>query len=74
MRELDVLRHVLQALMHLLALDGGCDLGGDKLQQLLVFFGVAGLLGVALQYQRTDGAFLDLQRHAQPVERCVFLG
>ena len=70
-RELVVLRHVLQAFVHLFAFDGSRHLGGDELQQLLVLVGVAALLGVALQHQRAQRPALRLQGYAQPVQGLV---
>src|SRR5690606_4917739 len=61
-----VARRVLQLLVQLFTLDGGGDLGGNKLQQRLVFFGVMGVPGMTSQRQRADRALVGIERDTEP--------
>ncbi|MNT21016.1 hypothetical protein D3C72_1563390 [compost metagenome] len=66
--QLVVLRKKLQARVRAFALYRSRQLARDKLQQLLVLFGVTQGSGMVLEHQRTYGIGARYQRHTKPVQ------
>src|SRR5688572_19816809 len=64
-----VKRRMLQARDDLFMLDGGGDLRGHELQQLLVALRVMRIDRVALQDECADRSFLGFERDAEPASR-----
>src|SRR4029077_555636 len=52
-----------------LTLDRHGHLRGDECEDVALALPVAHALGIGLRHHHTDGAVLDLERHAEPVDR-----